>query len=347
MFRNLLLIAALIPFLSFGQFSYFNSQEFWQKLVLRPAGELPVIHATDTAIVVASNRVIDNDNFRYLPEKRDGNGIRYFVVYSHTGGWYVHPVASLKQAVSLLPDLHKDWVVYTEGMGKFFTSGVDRGMSMAGQYGVNVLLLDYPSITAHKKRLANYFFAKKNAAIAHKDFTPVLDTIRIMRSKNELGNGHLTLFFHSMGNIMMREIVKKKKVQQLNQSVWADNLILNAPCIPQRRHKQVLDAITFAERIYISYNPADYTLGGAYLVSKRYQLGKQVRKPVCQKAVYINFNELVGSGHSYFLNLQGRTFIPRAAHIHYSTLFHGDTINIYSDKYRPSSYGIGYDILPK
>src|SRR5690606_19225388 len=120
-------------------------------------------------LIVVSNRVMDKSNFRYLPEKRDGKQIRYFVVYSRKGNWLVQPVSSLKQAVSLMPDKNKDWLVYTEGMGKFFTSDVDRGMTMAAQYDVNVILLDYPSITAHKKRLGNYFFAKKNAAIAYKD----------------------------------------------------------------------------------------------------------------------------------------------------------------------------------
>src|SRR5690606_7855817 len=122
----------------------------------------------------------------------------------------------------------------------------------------------------------NYFFAKKNAAIAYQDFVPVLDTIQMMHTTGDMGRKTINLFFHSMGNIVLRQIINEGKLAEINETQWVSNLILNAPCIPQHGHKKLLDKIRFAQNIYISYNPADYVLGGAYLVSKRYQLGKQV-----------------------------------------------------------------------
>jgi len=338
----------LLPLFSFAQFAYFNSEQFWNKLQLHNADEAPNIHPTDTVIIVASNRVMDKSTFRYLPEERDGKQIKYFVVYSGDGKWNVQPVSSLKQAVSLMPDRNKDWVVYTEGMGKFFTSDVDRGMSMTGQYGVNVIMFDYPSLTAHRKRTGNYFFAKKNATIAYKDFVPVLDTIQMMQDEHQLGGQGVNLFFHSMGNIVMQQIIKRGKLSQINESRWVNNLIFNAPCIPQRGHKKLLDQIKFARNIYINYNPGDYTLAGAYFMSKRYQLGKQVRKPLSKKAVYMNFETLAGKGHSNFLNLSHREEIPRAAFEYYNIILHGDTVDLSNaDRYKPTTYrGIGYDLLP-
>ena len=337
-----------LPSLLFAQFEYFNSEQFWNKLQLHRLNETPDIHADDTVIIVASNRVTDANHFRYLPEERDGKQIKYFVVYSGNGKWNVLPVGSLQKAVSLMPEKNKDWIVYTEGMGKFFTSDVDRGMNMAAQYDVNVIMLDYPSITAHKKRLGNYFFAKKNATVAYKDFVPVLDTIQMMQEANELGNEGVNLFFHSMGNIVMRQIIRKRKLSKINETQWVNNLILNAPCIPQHGHKKLLDQIKFAKNIYINYNPGDYTLGGAYIMSKRYQLGKQVRKPLSKKAVYINFEMLVDKGHSNFLNLTGRNEIPEAAFQYYNTILHGDTAAVHdTHHYQPTTYrGIGYDLLP-
>jgi hypothetical protein len=338
----------LLPLFSFAQFEYFNSEQFWNKLQLHRADETPDIHTTDTVIIVASNRVRDTSTFRYLPEKRDPGHIRYFVVYTGNGKWNVQPVSSLKQAVSLMPDKNKDWVVYTEGMGKFFTSDVDRGMSMTGQYDVNVIMFDYPSLTAHRKQTGNYFFAKKNATVAYNDFVPVLDTIQMMQNNHQLGTEGVNLFFHSMGNIVMQQIIKRGKLPQINETQWVNNLILNAACIPQRGHKKLLDQIKFAKNIYINYNPGDYTLAGAYFMSKRYQLGKQVRKPLSKKATYINFETIAGKGHSNFLNLTGRNEIPDAAFQYYNTILHGDTVAVHDTRhYQPTTYrGIGYDLLP-
>ena len=114
------------------------------------------------------------------------------------------------------------------------------------------------------------------------------------------------------------------------------------------RSKKLLDQIKFAKNIYINYNPGDYTLGGAYIMSKRYQLGKQVRKPLSKKAVYINFETLVDKGHSNFLNLTGRNEIPEAAFQYYNTILHGDTAAVHdTHHYQPTTYrGIGYDLLP-
>lgn len=344
---TLIVLIALPHFVS-AQFAYFNSEQFWNKMELHAMDEKVKIHAGDTVIIMASNRVLDHSTFRYLLEKRDGSHIQYFVVHSGNGKWNVQPVHSLKEAVALIPDKNKDWVVYTEGMGKFFTSDADRGMNMAAQYNVNVILLDYPSIISTKKRLGNYFFAMKNAKIAYVDFVPVLDTIKMMQKARQLGTSGVNLFFHSMGNTVMRRLIMNGRLDELNDTRWVNNVILNAPCVPQHGHKKWIDKINFAKHIYIHYNPGDYTLGGAYLLSKRYQLGKQVRRPISEKATYINFNTLAGEGHSNFLSLYGRTEIPQAASRHYNVLFHGDTVSVHnSNLYRPSEHrNIGYDILP-
>jgi len=331
-----------------AQFGYFNSDEFWSKMELHHASDVPVFTNDDTLVLVASNRALDTSSLRFLPEKRDGQKVRYFLVYSGDGKWHVQPLQSLREGINHMPDRNKDWVVYTEGMGKFFTSDVDRGMNLSAQYHVNVLLLDYPSITAKRKRLGNYFFAKKNASVAHKDFIPVLDTVRRLQEAGLMGSSGVNLFFHSMGNIVLQQAMRHNASETLNASVWVNNLILNAPCIPQRGHRKMIEKIGFARKIFINYNPGDFTLGGAYLLSKRYQLGKQVCNPVSSKAIYVNFNTLVNEGHSNFLNLRSRNAIPDAALKYYNALFHGSSPNIAdTNSFRVSRHrGIGYDILP-
>jgi hypothetical protein len=338
----------LIPLFTQAQFEYFNSEQFWRKLQLHNINDRMVISPTDTVIIVASNRVIDTSTFRFLPERRSAKGATYYVIYSGGGRWHVHPVKDMRLAVQLLRDKNRDWVVYTEGMGKFFTSDIDRGMNLSAQYGVNVILLDYPSVTASKKRLGNYFFAMHNAKIAYKDFMPVLDTIKLLLQQRMIGNAGINLFFHSMGNIVMRQLIRNGRLNEINENVWVNNLILNAPCVPQAGHKRWVDRIRFAKHIYIHYNPDDFVLGGAYLLSKKQQLGMKVRRPISNNATYINFSTLAGKGHSNFLNLYGREGVPETSISHYRVLFHGDTVNINNrERYRPTAYrGIGYDILP-
>jgi hypothetical protein len=347
--RNIsaILCFLLTPLSAHAQIEFFNTEAFWQKLVQDPASTEVRLSPGDTAIVVASNRIPDTANLRFMSMLRDGKQVRYFFVYTSGGKWHVKKTRDLYAAIRLMPDRNRDWVVYTEGMGKVFPTDLDRGFNMTGLYDVNVIMLDYPSITK-AKRISNYFFANKMAHLCYQDFVPVLDTIRKINLHGDLGKGRLTLFFHSMGNIMMRQIVKKGMLPGINKEVWVNNIILNAPCVPRRNHKKWVDKIAFAERIYIHYNPKDYTLGGAYLLSKKIPLGKNLKRPISGKAVYINFHPIAGMGHSNFLSIKGREPIKKSCFDHYYPLLHGDEVLMGDPTYyRKSSYrGIGYDLVP-
>lgn len=335
-----------LPIAAFGQADYFNSDAFWDKLVVEPPHKTPKLTEADTSIIIVTNRALDTCK-RFCTEQRAG-GVRYYFVYSENNKWHLIPFRSLKAALMLIPAKNNDWVVYTEGMGKFFTTDLDRGMQVAAQYGVNVLMMDYPTLRNDKKQIRNYFFAMKNAKVADEDFAPVIDTVAAFRSKGLMGKGHINLFFHSMGNIVLMNIVKDGYLGAFNNKKWVDNLILNAPCVPQRKHKEWLNQIRFAKHIYIHYNPHDFTLGGAYLMTKMNQLGMKVKPPLSKQAIYINFNTIVGKEHSYFVSLYGRDAIKPQAHRHYNTLFHGRQVNVKdTNLYKPSVYKhIGYDILP-
>jgi len=329
-------------------FDYYNSEQFWNRLQIDSSSAPVHFSKTDTAIIVVSTRGRQRGEMRFMTEKRSDT-LSYFLVFSAGGKWHLRETKSLSEALRLLPQNQKPWVVYTEGMGKLFTSDLERGMLLSGQYGVNVLLLDYPSIRSDKGNLGNYRFAKKSAAAAYKDFVPVLDSIRILKEEKMLGNGSLNLFFHSMGNKVVRELVLHHQLAILNQGVWADNLILNAPCVPQAKHRKWLNKIAFARNIYVHYNPEDNTLKWARILSLRKQLGDRPRKPLSKQAVYVNFNAACGEGHSNFLNLPGRNPVSPRVIQYYQRLFDGDTLRIHNTVlFQPTQYrGIGYDLLPQ
>jgi hypothetical protein len=340
-------LALLLTLTVHGHGEYFNTPEFWQKLKLEKNSAIPPPHP-DTAIIVVSNRATQNEKLRFMSEVRDGMLVRYFYVYAQNQVWHVLPVANLESAIQHMPEKNRNWVVYTEGMGKIFTTDLYRAMILAGQYKVNVILMDYPSITTTKSKLGNYYFALENARKAYEDFVPVFAKIKQLRAERKMGSGKLSLFFHSMGNNVVTETVKSGELKKLNDLVWVDNLILNAPCVNQTGHVELVNKISFAKHIYIHYNPEDKVLKGAHFLSGHRQLGEKVDEPIVKKARYINFNILTGEGHSNFLSLIGRDPATQSAIRHYNTLLQGDTVNLNDfDKYKPTAYkNIGWDILP-
>ena len=347
MYRYFLIIFTFITCPVFAQDYPFNDTNWWERLVYE---EKPVVKdflGTDSAIIVISNRGKTGESLRFMSEVRGDGELLYFFVYAYKGKWHVLKVKDLPAAVKHMPESNRDWVVYTEGMGKIFTAELNRGMMMNAQYKVNVIMLDYPSITTNKKQLGNYLFSIKNARASYKDYVPVLKTIKEQHTQRKLGTGNMTLFFHSMGNYLMEQTVKKKQLQLLNDTVWANNIILNAPCVPQHHHAKWLNKIQFSKNIYVHYNPEDRTLYWPELFNKKKQLGRRLRKPLSSNAHYVNFHPVVGGGHSYFLTLRGRTVLDSVSFKHYNTILHGNSVDLSSKSYRPSSYrSIGVEILP-
>jgi hypothetical protein len=329
-------------------YNWMNAESDWKRLKLEEGLSIPSSEI-DTAIIVVSNRLLQKDSLRFMREDLQKDKLHYFFVYVNDGIWHVLPTSSLYNAIRLLPHQNNDWVVYTEGMGKVFTADLDRGIRLSSFYKVNVVLLDYPSISSSKGSLSNYNFAKRHARDAYKDFAPVIDTIKVLRDNKLMGTGSMSFFFHSMGNNVMQQLVNHDKLKNINNTAWVDNLILNAPCVKQRKHRNWVNQINFAKNIYVHYNPKDKTLYFAELAGFSKQLGRKVKNPLAQKAIYINFNSIAAENHSIFLPLPYRQQGPPEIFEHYSRLFHGGTIKPGDSKaYAPTAYRkIGWDLLPQ
>lgn len=351
--RLLVLTLLAFPLVSAAERHYYsllNAESAWKMLVLDTTNTAVNLTSADTVIIVASNRKPDWHVLRFMGEVRADGPVRYFLIYSHEGKWNVRPEPSLEVCISLVPQRDRDWLIYTEGMGKIFTTGLGRGMNVSGQYGLNVLLLDYPSIRTTYKSFRNYHFAYRNACSAYEDFVPVIDTFRSLKLAGRTGNGRLSLFFHSMGNNVMRKIVQENLLFMFNTQTtpWVDNIVLNAPCVPRHRSKQWVGQINFARRIYVDYNPHDGTLKWARVVGFRQVMGEHAKHPATN-ALYINFNTLCGPGHSNFINIPGRQAASPEALAYYNKVLHGESVDLQDNgRYRRSVYrGIGWDILPQ
>jgi hypothetical protein len=317
-------------------YDYFNTEAFWHRLRLEPAGPPRNLSATDTCILVASNRATGPDSLRFMSEDRGNGSLRYFIVHSGNGYWHLQPCPSLREGIlALQKRSSKPWVVYTEGMGKIFTSDVDRGMRLAGQYSVNVVLLDYPSIHSNYGGYKNYRFAWNRSTSIYKDFAPVFDSLHVLH-QTLIRAEPISMFFHSMGNNLIRKLVQKHKLDESVQNPWVANVILNSACVPRRGSKRWTDSLKLATRVIVNYNPEDRTLKLAGLAGFRGILGLGPKKHLSERATYVNFNGVAGNGHSNFMGLHGRPDPPAAAFAHYRLLFKGDALPLNdSSRYLP------------
>lgn len=305
---------------------YFDSDSFWRSVTLLDSAA-SLAGEADTLVALASNRVFDYRQLKFAREISEPSGaLHYFLAFIKSGKWYIKPYRNLYGLLQQL-EQGKSLVVYTEGYGKNFPAGLFRAFAMRTQYRVNVLYLDYPSINSGKKRLGNWRFVLKEANKAGIDFGPVLDSL-YHYPRREYDFPAITLFYHSMGNLALKNMLESNFPAGFDQQAWIDNLVVNAACVPARHYAEWLGKAYFARRILVHYNPDDRTLKGAQLVSGNRKLGVRPGEKVPDKAICINFNHFVGKGHSYFLHLPHRAPMAEPVAKYMQQVLEGNAINV-------------------
>ena len=300
--RLLILLLLAIPSITHAQLSFYNSDAYWSNFCLQNnACASPSV--TDTCLVFVSNRHLHPDSLRFVDEYVDTAGLKYFFLQKRAGRWNVYQATDLEEAMSLLPE-KRDIVVYAEGMGKIFTSNVQRALLMRSQYHVNVVMFDYSSINTTYRPSRNFYFAQNNARLSAPHYFQLLKRLQQARRDNEFWVQHVKIstFYHSMGNIILKEMMEHQAYQELNDFPFIDNLVINAACVPRRHHKEWVENIRFANKVYIHYNRMDLQLKGAHMLTFRGQLGENITRGRAANATYINFHKQVGHQHSYFLD---------------------------------------------
>lgn len=299
--RLLFLLCITITLGAHAQLSQYNSNAYWANFRFQTDTAKPAL--TDTCLIFVSNRHLNKDSLRFVDEFVDTAGLKYFFLQKSAGKWNVFQMPTLSDAMHLLPE-KRDIVVYTEGMGKIFTTNVERALLMRLQYHVNVIMFDYASINTTYRPARNFNFARSNARMSAPHYFRLLTTIQQARQNKEdwIDQIKVTTFCHSMGNIILMEMMKSQPFEQLNDSPFLDNVVINAACVPSKRHHQWVENIRFANKVYIHYNRSDWQLKGAHLLTFRRQLGEKLTRSLAKNASYINFHDQVGRQHSYFLN---------------------------------------------
>lgn len=299
--------------------------------------------STDTSVIIYTTRKFKAGQRELFGNFFDDSS-KIFVVRAvlKSGKWKLFIKKSLSHAIE--HSNNKDnWLCYVEGMGKTFPIALSRAYNMHKQYNVQVIMFDYPSINPDYSALRNFNFSKKNATKATSGYmTFLLEIQKIKRAS--LANKNWVLLHHSMGNIMLTEMLKS---QVSLDSHLFNNLIINVPCVKQRKHATWIERIYFCDYIYVNYNKDDFQLLRAYLLTRRYQLGQKIKKPYACNAHYVDFNTLTGKRHSNFINIDHRPPIAPEAFNYYNTLFHGNQINFSNAaNFKKCINAPGYIILP-
>lgn len=289
-----------------------------------------------------SNRVIRFEPSIRDDERSDTAVGRYLYIEAADSVWRIYPVYSLQEGVRLCP--RRDWVIYTEGMGKTFQGNIERAAAMQQTYQVNVLLFDYASIASDLGMFKNFRLAMQNAASSHRQFDRLLDSVRQLRMASMWADQNITLFFHSMGNLVLQHLLQDPARLTQNSKPFIQQVILNAACVNRQGHHRWLRNLNFAEHIVIHYNRADYKLNGASFLSGNRKLGSKPRYPYHHGVRYVDFHAATGKTHNYFLDIPDRSF-RRGAFIHayYLALLHGQQPDW---RQMPRSPWVGYQIPP-
>jgi len=256
--------------------------------------------AGDTCLLLVSTRHYNVADSLFLDYDYDTTAtLTYFAIYFKGNCWTVVPKKNLE---TLMRCAHYSdhLVAYTEGLGRTFTTAVDRGTRMMREYGVQVVQFDWPTQRPYMKGGKNFRTTYRVSKAVAKPYARFADSLQAYKNRHPGSYKSYTFFFHSMGNLVLMHAIKDKRFAGIAPRTF-DNVILNAACVPQRKHAVWLSTLNISTRIYVTKNNNDKNLNGARLVTFRRQLGERPRKPFSPNAVYVDFSQVLGKEHNYFL----------------------------------------------
>ncbi len=299
---------------------WYFSDAPWSQIRLARTGETPA--PQDTMVLMCSNRVFHPERKKILGDEMDSVGAsRLFLLVSKQGEWILYPLKSIEEGMRY--QRKRNLVVYVEGMGKNFVLAAERASEISKQNDVSVVMMDYPSIHPGLGMHANFKYARHNASQSAPQLVSLLQELqRNKQQGKEWTTVKWTLFLHSMGNILLERIAKEQLDSVLSPGLF-DIVALNAPCVNQRNHHLWLEHLALGKTILVHYNHQDKQLNGAMLLLFHRQLGARPHFPLARNAHYVDFNPILGSLHSAFVEIPRRPPIPLRSKQYFRRLFHG------------------------
>jgi hypothetical protein len=274
-------------------YSYCN----WTNMVLN---KHYIPKQNDTCLFIVSTRNYNDTLKEFVDYDYDTTGaLKYFAVYFHGNQWTAVPYQSLYELLNLKKTFN-DLVIFTEGLGKTFTSGTDRATKLMRMYHVDVLFFDWPTNRPYMRSGKNI---KTTCYVAPKVAQPYalfLEDFQTYKQKHSAKFKTTTLFFHSMGNLLLMYDLQNDLFKNISPGL-ANSVVLNAACVGQTHHKEWLDKLNIADHIYITVNNKDRNLNGAKVIFLEHQLGERPQPPFSNKVRYVNFSRVLEKEHNYYI----------------------------------------------
>lgn len=286
----------------------------WKNIIL-VTGEIP---DSLPKILVITNRPFqpDNkDNILFPNGIAQYRKLSWLEVACSEGKWFVKVHESFDEAMKIL-DNQKDILLFVHGHGKTFNEILPRSMQIKKRYDVSLILFDWPAKNSNfNKSLARVRRCSDN-------FLNVLLNLKQYRANSMSENQSLSIIAHSLGNYFLTHFVVNGSWQFLN-TPFIDNIIFNAPAVRSKEHGEVISLITISQNKYVVLNKNDRILRGANLLTSGKMLGNVVIEPFASNTQYINFTNIAGKEHTFFVGYHQFENDNPAVFDFYNTIIHG------------------------
>ena len=277
----------------------------------------------DTCLLVVSTRNYNETEQKFVDYDYDTTGqLKYFAVYFNHNQWIVVPKKSLTELLDLKSS-YKNMVVFTEGLGKTFTSGIDRATQMMRLYDIDELFFDWPTERPYISSGKNIKKTCQIAPLIAQPYAKFIKEFEAYKNTHTEKFKTITLLNHSMGNLLLMYDLQNDLLKSTSNNLF-DNVILNAACVNQKDHKSWLDKLSFSKNIYLTINDKDRNLRGARILFKARQLGESPQPEFCKQVHYVDFSKYLTIEHNYFLMqevLNKKPFLK----VFYTNIFEGKT----------------------
>lgn len=254
----------------------------------------------DTCLLVVSTRHYNDTLKAFLDYDYDTTAtLTYFAVYFNGNRWTAVPYPNLSLLMDLKPRF-KDLVVFTEGLGKTFTSGINRATILMRIYNIDALFFDWPTQRPYMSKGKNFRTTYKVSYEVAKPYARFLEAFQAYKTSHASQFGTTTLMFHSMGNLILMYGLKNDLLRGIRPGT-IDNVLLNAACVPQKKHARWLAKLNFSKHIYVTINKRDRNLNGAKLILLKHMMGEKTKKPYLENIHYVRFSSVLHKEHNYYL----------------------------------------------
>ncbi len=251
--------------------------------------------------------------------------VTYLEVAFNRGNWLVKVHESFDEAMKIL-DSSKDLLLFVHGHGKTFNEILPRSMLIKNRYDVSLILFDWPAENSNfNKSLARVRRCSDN-------FYSLLLNLEKYRANSMSDNQSLSVLAHSLGNYFLTHFVVNGCWQYLN-TPFIDNIIFNAPAVRSKEHGEVISLITISKNKYVVLNKNDRVLRGANLLTSGKMLGNVVIEPFADNTKYINFTNIAGYLHTYFVGYNEFEDENQSVFNFYNSVIHGRQPNLSNDDF--------------